>query len=190
MLFARCAPAQDVTPAPGQPPALSAEEKALYDALMDYRREKGLSDIPLSPSLTYVAQWHVRDLSHARPSNPSSCNLHSWSDEGPWEACCYTSDHARSSCMWNKPRELTGYSGDGYEIAHGYMGDAYAGNDVTAEGSLKGWKSSQLHDQVICNKGIWEKVSWKAVGVGIYRDFAVVWFGRVADDQPFKALKP
>ena len=56
-----------------------------------------------------------------KPDAPPECNLHSWSDKGPWSACCYTPDHAQAQCMWDKPSELTNYPGNGYEIsAAGY----------------------------------------------------------------------
>lgn len=47
---------------------------------MQYRIEKGLAEIPLSKSLTFVAQTHVKDME----LNPASgyCNMHSWSDKG------------------------------------------------------------------------------------------------------------
>jgi uncharacterized protein YkwD len=41
---------------------LSDEESKLYNIIMQYRNEKGLPDIPLSKSLTFVAQTHVQDL--------------------------------------------------------------------------------------------------------------------------------
>lgn len=47
------------------------------------------------------------------------CNLHSWSNNGYglWNGCCYTSNHAAASCMWDKPREISGgiFTGNGYE---------------------------------------------------------------------------
>jgi hypothetical protein len=97
---------------------LSTEEKKLYDILMQYRKEKGLPAIPLSPSLTTVAQAHVKDLVNNKPDN-ENCNAHSWSAKGKWSPCCYTPNHAESKCMWSKPKELTTYTGNGYEIACG-----------------------------------------------------------------------
>ena len=41
---------------------LSDEERKLYKLLMEYREENGLPNIPLSASLTSVAQTHVKDL--------------------------------------------------------------------------------------------------------------------------------
>jgi hypothetical protein len=153
---------------------LSDEETKLYKLLMDYRREKGLPVIALSKSLTKVAQIHVKDLNE-NYNQSSSCNMHSWSNKGNWSACCYTSDHAQAQCMWNKPRELTSYKGNGYEISYGSWGAA-----ADAQGALNGWKSSSGHNAVIVNSGIW-KDDWNAIGIGLSGGFSVVWFGKEAD---------
>ena len=156
---------------------LSTEEKKLYDMIMEYRKEKGLPNIPLSNSLTFVAQTHVKDLQTSGLVN-STCNMHSWSNNGHWTSCCYTDDHARASCMWHKPRELTSYKGYGYEISYGSYGAS-----VNAEGALKGWKESSGHNAVIINQGIWADNNWKAIGVGITKGYAVVWFGEELDNN-------
>lgn len=156
---------------------LTPEESKLYELINKYRAEKKLPAIPLSPSLAVVAQTHVRDLSNKPPSG--KCNMHSWSKSERWSGCCYTSDHAQAQCMWNKPRELTKYPGNGYE-------NAYWGSDssiVNAESALSGWKSSRAHNNVILNKKRWRKVKWKAMGVGIYENYAVVWFGEESDPE-------
>lgn len=156
---------------------LSTEEKKLYDMIMEYRKEKGLPNIQLSKSLTFVAQTHVKDLEKSGLIN-SLCNMHSWSNNGPWTSCCYTNDHARASCMWDKPRELTSYQGNGYEISYGAHGAS-----VTAEGALEGWKKSSGHNAVIINQGIWFDNNWMAIGVGISEGYAVVWFGNEYDNN-------
>jgi uncharacterized protein YkwD len=153
----------------------SFEEMQLYKLLTEYRADNGLPKIPLSRSLTRVAQLHVRDLSRNPPNG--KCNMHSWSSKGNWSACCYTSDHAQAQCMWNKPRELTNYLGNGYENANGGS-RGYQANAVSA---LNGWKKSSGHNAVILNQGIWSHNHWKAVGVGIYDNYAVLWFGEEAD---------
>lgn len=86
---------------------LTTEEQQLYDMIMEYRREHGLPEVPLSRSLTFVAQLHARDTAYNEFA--PNCNLHSWSDNGPWQAGCYTSDHANAALMWEKPAELTNY---------------------------------------------------------------------------------
>ena len=142
---------------------------------MEYRKENALPVIPISRSLTYVAQTHAKDLAINRPDT-GGCNAHSWSSAGNWTSCCYTPDHAQAKCMWNKPRELTSYKGNGYEIAcriYGSRGDI----SMSAENALQSWKTSSAHNAVIINQGIW-KNKWNAIGVGICKGFAVAWFGK------------
>ena len=159
---------------------LTPTEASLARQINKYRKEKRLPAVKLSKSLSYVAQTHVRDLvNNYRESQ--RCNLHSWSGKGRWTSCCYTSDQRKASCMWNKPRELTDYKGDGFEIAF-YSTFTYATPDAFAADILKGWKGSKGHNQVIINGGMWKDVEWKAMGIGIYGEYAVVWFGRLDDD--------
>ena len=157
---------------------LSNEETELYNIIMQYRYSKGLSKIPLSKSLTFVAQTHVKDLANNKP-DVGDCNAHSWSNKGNWTPCCYTSDHARAKCMWDKPSELTSYKGSGYEIACGDNG-CCSEFIMTADYALKSWKKRSGHNAVIINQGNWNR-SWKAIGIGIYKGFAVVWFGHKRD---------
>jgi uncharacterized protein YkwD len=152
---------------------LKPEEEKLYQMLMDYRVEKGLKPIPLSAALTKVAKLHVYDL-HTNHPVKGRCNLHSWSNKGKWSACCYTGNQASAECMWNKPKELTSYTGAGFEIA------AYSTN-MSAEVALDGWKNSKGHNEVMINKGTWKKADWQAVGVGITGYYAVIWFGKEED---------
>ena len=158
---------------------LSNEERELYNLINQYRNSKGLTNIPLSKSLTFVAQTHVKDLVNNSPNRGSNCNMHSWSNKGNWTPCCYTSDHVRAECMWDKPSELTSYKGYGYEISHGAPG--YPNHVITAESALNGWKRSSGHNAVIINQGIWRGANWQAIGVGIYKNYAVVWFGKERD---------
>ncbi len=155
---------------------LSAEEKKLYDLMMAYRKDNGLDAIPLSASLTLVAQTHARDLAEHYKFDPKNrCNPHSWSSKGKWTACCYTNDHKRAECMWDKPKEIAGYEAPGYEIAY------YSSAGASAEEGLEGWKRSPSHNPLIVNEGIWSKVTWQAVGIGFYKEYGIVWFGEVED---------
>lgn len=157
---------------------ITSEEKQLYDLIMKYRQQKGLSKIPLSKSLTFVAKTHVKDLVDNKP-NVGKCNLHSWSNKGNWSPCCYTPDHAKAKGMWSKPSELTSYPGYGFEIACG--GEGF---EMTAEYALKSWKASNGHNAVILNANNWKKMKWNAIGIAIYNGFAVVWFG--VEEDPDK----
>ncbi|HMP99301.1 MAG TPA: CAP domain-containing protein [Cyclobacteriaceae bacterium] len=163
---------------------LSPEEQKLFDLINKYRKSKKLSAVPYSARLTRVAQLHVQDLENNYSySAQNKCNPHSWSDQGNWTACCYTSDHREAACMWNKPKEITGYAGNGYEIAF------YHSQSATAENALAGWQQSKGHNEVIINLGIWQKVKWNAMGIGIYGKYAVVWFGELADESELEKCK-
>lgn len=160
---------------------LSEEEYKLYQLIMSYRQSKGLPKIPLSKSLTYVAQLHCKDLVLNKPDLGQGCNAHSWSDKGRWSSCCYTPDHAKANCMWDKPRELTNYEGDGFEIAVGSSAEEFKNFEVTPEFAIESWKKSKNHNNVIVNLDVWKDVKWNAIGIGIYKGFATVWFGKITD---------
>lgn len=151
---------------------LSEEEQTLYDLIMDYRVQHGLSEIALSPSLTYVAQAHVKDLNENKP-NQSPCDIYSWSDTGDWIPCCYTSGE-QADCMWHKPQELTKYSGYGFELIVRYR-------NITAYDAFTYWQGSQHLDAVLINQGQWENYWWRAIGIAIDGDYTSVWFGRMED---------
>jgi len=155
---------------PSTLPCFSAEEQKLYVLINQYRAKNHLPAIPASASLTIVAQTHVHDLEDNQPAQ-GECNLHSWSDKGTWKACCYTPDHKNAQLMWSKPAELTTYPSEGFEIAF-WHSDA-----ATADRSIDGWKKSVGHNALLVNKGIWKNKKWKAMGIGIYQHYAVVWFG-------------
>lgn len=156
---------------------LSNEEMKLYKLVNEYRKQNGLSPVMISRSLTFVAQQHSKDLALNNPNKNEHCNLHSWSSKGEWTECCYTKDHAKASCMWDKPRELTNYKGNGFEIS------AWSSSNISANQSLQIWKGSSAHNQVIINKGMWGNHPWKAIGIGIYNGYANIWFGEVLDTE-------
>ena len=152
------------------------KEVELYNLLMEYRQEEGLDSIPISAALSKVAYTHAEDLQNHQPDQ-GKCNMHSWSSNGDWSSCCYTDDHAKSECMWSKPKEITGYNEYGYEIAYSI---SFGG--VIPYEALESWKTSQGHNDVILNKRVWKNRNWKAIGVGVCGDYAVVWFGEIFDE--------
>lgn len=168
------------TPPPGGGgPPISTDQcsdlaLAIITELNVYRGENGLPPIPASQSLCTVAATHVNDLMLNSPAASPACNLHSWSDQGSWAACCYTPDHAQAECMWNKPRELTVYTGDGFEnAAFGYN---------TAVEVMAGWRNSAAHNDVMLNRGIWSDRTWRAVGAAMVPGgYATLWFGSAVD---------
>jgi len=164
---------------------ITEQEYRLYELVNEYRKENGLPAISLSASLSIVAGAHVWDLDNNQPDH-GKCNMHSWSDEGPWNECCYTEDHKKASCIWSKPSELTSYEGNGYEVAYYSSWSVDEQNDM-AWAALEGWKRSPGHNRIILNKYAWKRLKWKAMGVGIYGNYAVVWFGEKED--PIKKVK-
>lgn len=157
-------------------PNTGATPDTLVQVINQYRQEQGLEPIPVSSSLTLVAETHVSDLENASPAG-GECNLHSWSDQGSWSACCYTDDHAQAQCMWDKPDEISGglYSSAGYEIS------AYYSGQMTDTIAMEGWKGSPGHHDVILNRGSWTDRTFKAVGAAKSEHYAVVWFGEMSD---------
>ena len=174
------------TPPPGVPPpavpGISARSLDLANTINNYRVQNGLPAVPISKSLTHVAETHARDLRDS-PSVPPSCNAHSWTNKGPWSPCCYTADHAQSKCMWEKPAELTPFKATGFEIAIGVPGQV-AGYVLNSQNALELWKGSPLHHEVILNRGTWEKTTWRAMGAGIVDSHACVWFADQVDPVP------
>lgn len=170
----------NLLPASGEPGScLNSEEVKLAALVNEYRRANGLADVPLSRSLSMVAQYHVRDLHNFHPDSGTDpdgmmCNMHSWSDQGHWTPVCYTSDPKYYEGMWNKPREVT----RGVYKAYGYENSAWASpSPISARLALDLWKDSPGHNNLILEKEIWEGSNWPAMGVGIYENYAVLWFG-------------
>lgn len=152
----------------------SEEEKELWALINAYRESRNLPAVPLSQALTKVAQAHAKDLME-NYTRSSRCNMHSWSRKGPWTACCYTDNHKKASCMWDKPKEIAGYDSPGYEIAYWHSAAAHPA------AALEVWKKSSGHHAVLANLGAFKQAQWKAIGVGIYQQYAVVWFGEMED---------
>lgn len=170
-VLARLAPGADSPASPA-----SARQKAMAEAVNRYRQSRGLERLPLSASLSRVAQAHLADLeANHRPGG--RCNMHSWSPRGDWTPCCYTPDHAQAACMWNKPKELTGgaYSTPGYEIV------AHYSEAMTPAMAVEIWRDSAPHDAMVLNRGTWARSTWRAMGAAFGRHYAVVWFGESAD---------
>jgi len=162
---------------------ISKEEIKLYNMINSYRKSKRLQPIPLSKSLTYVAQQHCKDLTVNKPDLKKGCNAHSWSENAKWTSCCYTIDHKEASCMWDKPKEMTNYEAYGFEIACGSSEPIYKDFVMTANYALESWKTSYHHNNVIVNKDVWKEFEWKAIGIGIYEGFASVWVGTSVDKE-------
>lgn len=153
---------------------MTQEEMILFNLVNDLRKQNKLEIIPLSWSLSKVSDMHIHDLQSWNPQE-KGCSLHSWSETGPWKPCCNTKDPSGTRCMNDKPSELTGYSGKGYELI--YWDDETA----TPFDAFELWKQVEASREMILNKGKWESKSWKAMGVGIENGYAVIWLGDKTD---------
>ena len=157
---------------------VSEKEAKLYYIINAYRESQGLQKLSFSKSLTIVARTHVSDSNTYTPENQRDSrgmqgNLHSWSNHGSWTPVVYTSDHEYAANMWSKPRELTSYTGNGYEIS------SWSGGNITPEDALDLWKNSSGHNAVMTTQGNWSDL--KTMGVAIDGKYAHVWFGSAAD---------
>ena len=152
---------------------ISEDEMKLYDLIDDLRKEHDFNKIAISKSLMYVAQQHAKDLYDNRPQDQEGCTLNSWSDAGSWTSCCFTEDFNQVKCMNNKPKELTNYTGVGWELAF----DNYQNPQQT----IDAWIKNGVHREILINKGGFDKNVWAATGIAIYKGYAVVWFGEDFD---------
>lgn len=165
---------------------LSEKEAKLYYMINAYRESLGLPKLSFSKSLTEVARAHVRDSNTYTPENQVDSrgirgNLHSWSGNGSWTPVVYTSDHYYMYDMWSKPREITNYTGNGYEIS------SWSSGMISPERALNLWKNSPGHNSIMTTQ-ITGDADWsdlKTMGVSIDGHYAHVWFGSDADPDGY-----
>ena len=146
----------------------------LADLINAFRRKNSLPQIPLSPKLTTVATLHARDLVEQRPYEKHG-SLHSWSDDERWTGGAFTkSDKKTHPIMWDKPKEITGYAGYGFEVC--------AMRVKSLDQALAEWLASEAHADVMLNRKLWadKRWRWQALGAVFHKGFACAWFG----DQP------
>jgi len=150
-------------------------EQQLYALIDSYRAENEAHTIEKSKKLTFVAKLHARDLYHNR-IDKDSCSMQSWSDKGFWNACCFSErDNTKQACMWDKPKEITGYGGKAYEVIYN------GGSEPKRIMEL--WKGSSFYSDILKNSGRYADKDWAAVGIGQYKNVTVVWFGEIEDDE-------
>jgi hypothetical protein len=162
---------------------LSQKEAELVRLINEYRTSNGLPPVANSRSLNKVARIHAIDL-RGTDSRGMECNLHSWSKRGFWSPVCYTSDHFYMHFMWVKPQEITDnvYDDVGYENVYWISGD-----NIFPTRVLERWRTSPEHNALILETGKWAQSHWRALGVGIYRDVAIIWVGSM--DDPLGPLR-
>jgi hypothetical protein len=146
------------------------DEIILFNMINDLRVKAKLPAIPLSDDLCRVAHLHIDDLIISRPQD-KGCSLQSWSDRGNWTPCCSSKDLSGMQCMKSKPREITGYPGNGYELI--YWGE----DKATPADAAELWEQVNASADMILSRGKWKTFLWKAMGVGIKDGYAVLWLG-------------
>ena len=172
-VFSLSASAQQV-PIPEEV-CMNGFEQQLYALIDTYRGENEAHKIEVSKKLTFVAKLHARDLYHNR-IDKDSCSMQSWSDKGFWNACCFSErDNSKQSCMWDKPKEITGYEGKAYEVIYN------GGSEPKRIMEL--WKGSSFYSDILKNSGRYADKDWAAVGIGQYKNVTVVWFGEIEDED-------
>lgn len=77
--------------------------------------------------------------------------------------------------MKSKPREITGYPGDGYELI--YWGE----DNATPAGAAELWNQVEASSDMILSRAKWSGYQWKALGVGLKDGYAVLWLGDAED---------
>lgn len=142
---------------------LEPKEIRLYEMINYYRMDRGLPPIAQSPSLTIVANRHVRDF-----DENLGVVTPAWSD------CAYDSGSQNTwHCMANAPQRLgTAYPGRGYEIG---QANAYK---ILPDLALTEFSGSNHYNAVLLNP------EWNALGVGTYKGYLVLWFGKEPDALP------
>jgi len=155
---------------------IDAREMNLYHMINDYRKQNNLPPIPLSKSLSYVADLHAKDLFAHHPDQ-GACNFHSWSNKGFWVPFCYPKDENKKNSVWDKPRELTKYPSRGYEIIY------WENNPLVADTVMMVWKTEEYFNSFLLSTGKWQGKPWNAIGIAVYENYACAWFGEVPDPE-------
>jgi hypothetical protein len=77
--------------------------------------------------------------------------------------------------MTAKPGEITDYKEPAYEIVY------WENKSATASRAFNQWRETSAARSLITNFKAWESYEWNALGVAIYKGFAILWFGEVTD---------
>lgn len=153
---------------------ISVQEKALYDRVNNLREDYGKNRVEYSASLSFVAKTHVLDLLENSPDT-SVCNLSSWSDKGNWAPCCFNPYVPDQDCMWEKPKQLTGYPYRGYELV------SYFEDTLSVDSVINLWSDAREVLDMILTDGNYSKKRWICMGVGMNAHYVSVWFGQRSD---------
>ena len=73
--------------------------------------------------------------------------------------------------MWDKPNQIAGYKGKGYEVW------AWVSNGHTPKAAFEQWKKSPGTNAMLDSSGIWKNINFKGMGASINGNHATLWFG-------------
>ena len=153
---------------------IERNEIQLSEAINKFRVKKGLGELQLSPSLSYVAKTHLNDI-RLHSKDQHGCNLNSWSDKGKWTSCCFNSKQKDLELMTTKPEEITGFRGKGYEIV------IMAKKGVSTKNLTDLWLAATMTEEFLLNAGQGSNRNWQSMGVSIYHGFASIWLSEMPD---------
>ncbi|CAF1261507.1 unnamed protein product [Didymodactylos carnosus] len=162
---------------------MDAKEKEIFTLINAHRQRYGLSLLQPSVNLAHVAYTHAIDIIDNSP-DVNGGNMHSWSNKGKWKPVTYTSDHRYAHLMWSKPSEISNYKFNGFEISFGYAQNVRKTMTVDPTVAVNSWKNSPGHNDVMIQQGSFASTPMKAMGVGVYKGYACVWFGQQLDTYP------
>eukprot|EP00091_Calanus_sinicus_P022632 TRINITY_DN7269_c0_g1_i2.p1 TRINITY_DN7269_c0_g1~~TRINITY_DN7269_c0_g1_i2.p1 ORF type:complete len:136 (-),score=32.04 TRINITY_DN7269_c0_g1_i2:111-494(-) len=83
----------------------SVEAEEILAGVNEHRRKNGLGALPTNNCLCQTADKHTKQLVAGQ----------AWRLN--WASCTH---NGRGKCMWNKPKEICGYQGKGFENWAGY----------------------------------------------------------------------
>lgn len=160
---ATCAASQIFTARSCAGDAVSPLDQSLFQLVNKYRRVNNRPELRLSTSLSMLANRRVLDMT----LNMKTLT-HSWSN------CAYDiNDEKTWPCMFDSPQRLkTGYKGSGYETIY-----RTTAGQADPSFAMQTWQKSVLHNSIILNSGLFQKMAWDEVGVAVDGQFAVLWFG-------------
>lgn len=148
--------------ATAQPSLLTQQEEQLLYMINNYRKQNNLPPLIHNIKLTKTARTHIYQLKNINPTKIQNFNMHSWFD------CNYDDN---KNCMWDRPKRLYGYNGNGYEII------TYSSLGMTINKALTNFKESKLHNDIILSNNIWKDVNIKYIGIAINKHYCAIWFG-------------
>ena len=122
----------------------------------EYRESNGLEAVPANSCLCQTCDEKTDQLRQGLTQE------HDWAD------CKLLQDW---ECVRNKPNEICGYSGKGYEnYAWSQMGE-------TPKNAFRQWKNSPGHNALMLNQKHWASKQFKGMGASFDGEYAVMLMG-------------